>query len=456
MMKYIHYIALMMLLTSTQAVADLPQDKVAEAAENAHAVLTRMSDDFGGRLTGSESNEAALDRLTEELRALGLDPVRDDFSMPGWERGDDKITIVAPFHRVMRTAAMGYSPACRKFQGKVVDIGRGGENDWPDKIEAGAIGLVSPGARLSTAELAKSAAKHRLAALLLINRVAGGQLLMRTGSYVGEPLPIPAFTITVEEGRWIQRLLARGINVSLELESTSQPRKVETSNLIVRIPGKSSERVIIGAHFDSWDLGQGAIDNGLGVAQMFAVAQILREQELSRTVEIVWLNGEEQGLWGSRHAAGNLGETPVVAMVNLDMVGVPLAVNALGADSLVPFLEAWNQSRGEEQLPEGVLNKNWLGGDHVAYQMAGVPAVTFHAPIKRESVRYYHDFSDTMDKLPKSLLQDSVSVIADLVLALAQDDTLKPTRLSPAEIKDFFERDGLDKRLRRMGWWQFE
>ncbi len=455
-MKYIYTITLMMLVSVAHAVAGLPQDKVAAAAENAHGVLTRMSDDFGGRLTGSEANEAAMDRLAEELRALGLDPFRDDFAMPGWERGKDKLTIVAPFHRVMRAAAMGYSPAAEKFQGNVVDIGRGREEDWPENIEPGSIGLVSAGARLSTAKMAEMATDYQLSALLLINRVAGGQLLMRTGSYVGEPLPMPVFTITVEEGRWIQRLVARGIDVRLELESTSRPREVGTSNLVVRIPGKSPERGIVGARFDSLDLGQGAIDNGLGVAQMFAVAQVLREQELNRTVEIVWLNGEEQGLWGSRYAAENLDDTPIVTMVNLDMVGVPLAVNALGADALVPFLEVWNEARGEARLPDGVLSKNWLGGDHVAYQMAGVPAVSFHAPIKRESVRYYHDFADTMDKLPQSLLEDSVEIIADLIYALAQDDTLEPKRLTKDEIKAFFERDGLDQRLRSMGWWNFE
>jgi len=425
-------------------------------AAHAHDVLTRLCDDFGGRLTGSPANEAALNRLADELSALGLEPKRQQFSMPGWERGIDQVTMTAPFTRALRAAAMGYSPASAKVSGKVVFVGRGAESEWPEGDLDGAIGLVASGSPVATSELGAMAAHRNLAALLLINREAGGQLLMRTGSHAGQSLPVPTFTITVEEGRWIQRLLERDTEVVVEVSSTSRPLETHTENLIVTLPGKSAERVIVGAHFDSWDLGQGAIDNGLGLAQVFAVAAELRSRELARTVELVWFNGEEQGLWGSRHAASELGDAPIVAMINLDMVGVPIAVNALGFDALVPVLERWNTGRGEQKLPQGVLNSNWLGSDHIPYQLAGVPTVTFHAPIERESVRYYHDFADTMDKLPLSLLAESSAIITDLVEALANDTSLQPRRYTSAEIQAHFTRDGLDKRLHRMGWWQFE
>ena len=429
---------------------------VSATAAHAHDMLTRMCDDFGGRLSGSTANEAALNRLADELRALGLEPQRQEFSMPGWERGVDRVTMTAPFDRTLRAAAMGYSPATAPVSGRLVSIGRGDESDWPEGDLSGAIGLVASGSRGSTGQLAQHAADRGFAALLMINREAGGQLLMRTGSYSGEGLPVPTFTITVEEGRWIERLLARGTEVIVEVESTSRPREMKSANLVVTLPGKSPERVIVGAHFDSWDLGQGAIDNGLGIAQVFALAAELRGRELARTVELVWFNGEEQALWGSRHAATALGDAPVVAMVNLDMVGVPIAVNALGFDSLVPALERWNNARGGQKLPQGVLNSNWLGSDHVPYQLVGVPTVTFHAPIPRESVRYYHDFADTMDKLSVSLLAESSAVITDLVEALANDTSLEPRRSSDEEIKAFFIRDGHDERLQRMGWWKFD
>ena len=228
--------------------------------------------------------------------------------------------------------------------------------------------------------------------------------------------------------------------------------ETKTANLRVVIPGRVASRLIVGAHFDGWDLGQGAMDNGLGIAQLHALAVALRGAQPHHTVELVWFNGEEQGLFGSRHAAAQLGATPVVAMINLDMVGVPIAVNALGDDSLVPALERWHAARGEPgRLAKGVENINWVAGDHTPYQLAGVRTITFNAPIPREAVRHYHDMADTIDKVPPKLINDSAAIIGDLVRALAQDESLTAVRRTPEETEKLFTRFGLEKRMRAMG-----
>src|SRR6186713_1031244 len=56
----------------------------AESGRAAHGMLTRLCDDFGGRVTGSAANNGALERLAEELKAVGLKPEKEEFSMPGW------------------------------------------------------------------------------------------------------------------------------------------------------------------------------------------------------------------------------------------------------------------------------------------------------------------------------------------------------------------------------------
>jgi Zn-dependent M28 family amino/carboxypeptidase len=253
----------------------------------------------------------------------------------------------------------------------------------------------------------------------------------------------------------MQRLLARGQPVRVRLETKSRCREIETANLRVIIPGRSPERIIVGAHFDSWDIGQGALDNGLGIAQLYALARTLRDRPLARTIELHWYNAEELGLWGSRRAAAAIGDTPVVAMINLDMVGVPIAVNALGDDSLVPALERWNRGRGDRKLGKGVDNINWLASDHTPYQLAGVRTITFNAPIPRESVRYYHDLADTIDKLPEQIVVDSTAIIGDLVLALAQDPALSAFRRQPEDTQKLFTAFGLEPRMRSLGLWPF-
>jgi Iap family predicted aminopeptidase len=430
-------------------------ESFADSGKEAHAMLTRLCDDFGGRLTGSAANRAALEQLAAELRALGLQPEIVPFTMPGWERGADSVRLVAPLARSLRVAALSYTQSHEAFEADVADIGPGRAEDYPADVR-GKVVLLDPSSALPAREFSRLAAERGARGILFINREGGGQLLARTGSFIGEPLPVPVYSVAQEEGRWLQRLLARGRPVRVKMETLSRCLPLGTANLVLRLPGRSPERIIVGAHFDSWDLGQGAMDNGLGTAQVFALAHGLRGRDLARTVELVWFNGEEQGLWGSRHAAGQLGDTPVVAMINLDMVGVPIAVNANGDESLLPALERWNTGRGERRLAQGVKNINWFGSDHTPYQLAGVRAITLDGPIPRESVRYYHDFADTIDKLSEPFVADSAAVIGDLVVALANDAALGPFRRAPADTEKLFTTYGLEPRMQGIGYWPFD
>lgn len=424
-----------------------------DSAREAHAMLTRLCDDFGGRLTGSAQNRDALNRLAVDLRALGLEAELVPFKMPGWERGADSVVQLAPFVHPLRVVALSYSQPHAAFEADVVDIGAGRAADYPADVR-GKVLLLSHTTALQTRVFVRMATERGAKGVLFINREGGAQLLARTGSFIGENLPVPVYVIAQEQGHSMQRLLARGQPVRVRMETKSRSREIETANLRVVLKGASPERIVVGAHFDSWDLGQGALDNGLGTAQLYALARALRGQSLARTIELVWFNGEEQGLWGSRHAAETLGAAPVVAMINLDMVGVPIAVNALGDASLVPALERWNKSRATP-LPQGVQNINWFGSDHTPYQLAGVRAITFNAPIPRESVRYYHDVADTIDKLPEKIVVDSTAVIGELLLALVNERALAAFRRTPAETESLFTTFGIDQRMKIIGYWPF-
>jgi Iap family predicted aminopeptidase len=353
-------------------------------------------------------------------------------------------------------ASLSYTNPHAEFDAAVVDIGNGRPADYPKNDVMGNIGVLAASTPLQMRDIVAAAVARGLRGVLFVNREGGGQLLARTGSFSGEPLPLPVYSIAQEEGFWIQRLLARGTPVRVRMETKSRCRLIETANLVARIPGREPGRLIVGAHFDSWDLGQGAMDNGLGIAQLYAIARALRGSTPRHTIELMWFNGEEQGLWGSRHAAAQLGVGPVVAMINLDMVGVPIAVNALGDDSLVPVLERWHAARGDtRRLPKGVENINWVASDHTPYQLAGVRTITFNAPIPRESVRYYHDFADTIDKVSPQLIDDSSAIIIDLVRTLANEESLNAFRRSEEETEMLFTRFGLERRMRGMELWPF-
>jgi len=436
------------------------QDRLYAAAKAdpaGYTYLSHLCDDFGGRLTGSPNNRAAMERTLEQLKALGIEARLEPFTMPGWVRGQDEAELLAPVHRRLRMASLSYTQPHLRFEAEVVNIGDGREEDIAPLDAAGKVGLLAPNTTVPRGQYEAAAVRHGLRGILFIDRVGGGQLLARTGSFTGEPLRIPVFGITQEEGYWMFRLLKRGVPVRVSLETRSYCAPAETANLVATFPGRTADLIVVGAHFDSWDLGQGAMDNGIGAGELFAIAKALHEHapQNLRTIQLVWFNGEEQGLWGSRFHAPTLRGQPVAAMINLDMVGFPLSVNALGYDDLVPVLERYNASLGAQKLKQGVGNISWFGSDHTSFQLEGIRAITFGGLIEPDAVRYYHDFADTIDKVDTRMIPEAAAAVGALVYRLANEPGLPTDRLPPAATAALFRKFGLEPRMQGVGLWPF-
>lgn len=419
--------------------------------------LTRLCDDFGGRLTGSVNNRGALERTVAELKALGLEARLEDFTMPGWVRGDDEAEMLSPVKRKLRSTSLSYTQPHERFEAEVIDIHDGREADFAGLDAKGKIGLLAPNTTVPRGQYETAAVNHGLRGLLFIDRVAGGQLLSRTGSFTGVPLRIPVYGITQEEGLWMTRLLQRGESVKVSMHTRSHCAEIATANIVVTFPGRTADTIVVGAHFDSWDLGQGATDNGIGTAQLFALAKVLKAHapQNLRTIELVWFNGEEEGLWGSRFHAPAMKDRPVAAMLNLDMVGFPLSVNALGYDELVPLLERFDASLGARKLKQGVANINWFGSDQTSFQLEGIPSITMGGRIEPDVVRYYHDFADTVEKVDPRLIPEATATIAALVYRLANEPGLPVTRHTAAETAALFRKFDLEKKMTGIGLWPF-
>jgi hypothetical protein len=171
----------------------LPWGTAMHAAEPPapHEFLQRLCDDFGGRMTGTAANMAALARLEDQLRGLGFSPERQPFQMPGWERGDDRVDLISPLQRPLRVAALSYTQRHAAFEATVVDVGNGRPEDYPAGDLAGRVGLLAAGTPLQAREIVAAASARQLRGILFVNREAGGQLLARTGSFSGDPLPLP-------------------------------------------------------------------------------------------------------------------------------------------------------------------------------------------------------------------------------------------------------------------------
>ena len=423
--------------------------------QGAYSALATLSDRFGPRMVGTPGHASALDWLEAELAAHGLAVHRDTFSFPGWQREEDEAVLLAPVERSLRAVALGYTGAYDPAEGDVLFVDRAARETLDPSALSGRVLLLAPNLTFSAEEQAGLAAAG-VKGLLLINRVDGGQVLARVANRTGTPTPFPVFSISEEEGSWMRRLIEKNVPVRVRLATTSRTVPMTGTNLIATLPGTSGRKIVVGAHFDSWDLGQGALDNGLGVAQVLEAARLLARHhpDNRHTVEFVWFDAEELGLWGARHYARDEPLDAVRVMLNLDMVGRPLGFNAMGFDELVPVLEEIQSELGVWRFSRALANEPWLGSDHQPFILSGVPAVTFYAPIDASASRYYHDFADTFDKVSADDLTEASAIVALTVLALANDTTAL-RRYTPSETAALVRAAGLEDRLRAMGQWLF-
>ncbi|MDX9758999.1 MAG: M28 family peptidase [Bacteroidota bacterium] len=457
---------LMLPVTSTRAQSPALHQRLAGSAmlDNAsHAMLMRLSDEAGGRWIGTPQNERGMEILMEELRRVGLSPRRERFRVPGWVRGADEVRMIEPADRVFRAVALGYVDRTPVFDAAVVWMNRGTTEDFDSLRCDGAIALVTQEAQAGRetplrSEVIRSAAAAGARAVLFVNDKKGGLLLCGMGNFQGDPAPVPAYSITWEEGHRLARLLDRGIPVRMRITTSSRCIPVESANVVCTLPGTRAEKIVIGAHFDSWDIGQGSVDNGIGTAVLFDVARLLAalSPDNARTVEFVWFNGEEMGLWGSRrYVEQHVGDS-IVAMINMDMTGSPRGFSAMGNDHFLPLLEELVTGLRGYDMSRGVINALWTNSDHQPFMLAGIPTITPLGHLDRETVATYHDFGDTFDLVNKKYLSETAGVVAILATELANRTSIPCLRRTPVETETYLRNGGLEARLRRQGEWHFD
>lgn len=425
-------------------------------------MLMRLSDEAGGRWIGSRQNELGLDILQEELRKQGLTPRLERFTVPGWVRGRDEVRMIAPSDRVFRAVALGYVQKTAPFEAELTWANRGYPEDFDTVDVAGNVVLVTQEKlnghhSLLRAEVIRNARDAGALAVLFINDKKGRMLLCGMSNFGGHPAPVPAFSLTREEGKRLQRLLHRKVPVRMRITTESYCTEVESANVVCTLPGKSAEKIVVGAHYDSWDIGQGSIDNGLGTAILFDVARLLQDlsPENSRTIEFVWFNGEEMGLWGSRKYVEKHRDDDIVGVINMDMTGSPRGFSAMGNDHFLPLLHELVSSLRGFDMSRGVINRAWTNSDHQPFMLAGIPTITPLGHLDKHMVETYHDFGDTFDLVNKKYLSEAAAVVSILAYELAQRTDIPLVRRSEHETVEFLREQNLEDRLRRQGEWEF-
>ena len=231
----------------------------------------------------------------------------------------------------------------------------------------------------------------------------------------------------------------------------------ESWNVVGEIPGttKADEIVLIGAHLDSWDLGDGALDNGANAVMLIDIARQFQRLGIrpARTIRFVMWNGEEQGMEGSfGYTRSHLAELEKHVMATSFDIGcgrvqgfftgarpelVPLVTKAIApVAGLGPFKQT---------------DAPLVGTDNFDFMLHGVANIV----ADQESASYgpnYHARSDTYEKCDTRVLRQNAVVTAALVYGFATMPDALP-RQTRAQIDAIMKSTDLEAQMKSMGVW---
>jgi len=431
----------------------------------AYRRLADLCDKIGARMSGSRQADAAVEQIAAALRTAGLNVSLQPVKVPHWVRGEEQAEMTeypgrpAGVIQHLHLTTLGGSVAtpAQGISAQVLvvhsfDELRAREGEARGKIvvfdvpfnetlaENGRAGTAYGQGVIYRAQGASAAARAGATAALV--RTVGGAnyRLPHTGEMNYDPkLPkIPTAALSAEDAMWVARLAAEGpVTLHIKLLPQSLP-EVESHNVIADWAGRErpEEVVIVSGHLDSWDLAQGAIDDGAGVASAMGAVHLLQALGLHarRTIRFVGWMSEENGSAGGQ-AYFNLNsaalERQIAAIESDNGAGRPLGVSA----HVLPAALAQFSPLMAALSPIGASildRREEAGGSDVQYLDAGgVPTL---APIvdTRTYFDYHHSAADTLDKVEPDNIRRQVALMAMMAYFVAEMPEPLP-RLPPSK-----------------------
>jgi len=283
-------------------------------SDRAYSRLAHLTDHIGNRLSGSTNLERAIEWALAEMKRDGLENVRGEKVMvPHWVRGEESLEMLTPVSRRLTMLGLGNSvgtPA-EGITGEAVVVRSFSElEQLGERVRGKIVVYNAPFVDYGTTVLyrlqgASRAARYGAVAALVRSITPVSLQTPHTGAmqYDEAQPKIPVAAITIEAAELLQRMYDRGDRpaVRLRMEAKFLP-DAESANVIAELKGteKPDEVVLISGHYDSWDVGQGAHDDGGSCIVVWEAATLLKELGLRprRTIRVVLYTNEENGLRG--------------------------------------------------------------------------------------------------------------------------------------------------------------
>jgi hypothetical protein len=432
--------------------------------------LRTLTDRFGGRATGSEANLASVEWVLERFRSAGVEARREAFQMPGlWLERSASVMVRGTRGFSPRVAALPFSVATPPggMTAPLADGGRGTAEDFarlgPSARGAWVV-IETPELRDLDGLFREYAESYQIEQRAFDAGVAGlvyqssrpNNLLARHNASRGLANRHPLLMMERDGAARVLRLLRSGerltMTANIEIQSGGP---YDSYNVVGEIRGatRPDEVVVMGAHLDSWDLGDGALDNGANVAMVIDVARQIRRLGLrpARTVRFVLWNGEEQGLIGSwrytqthqaamdRHVLASSFDIGTGRIVGFLTGGRP-EVAAAVARALEPIAGLGPFQQADIPI---------VGTDNFDFMMQGVANIV----ALQESANYgpnYHARSDTYERADPLQLRLNATIAATVIWAFANTDVTW-RRQTREEIERLVRSTDLADQMRMFG-----
>jgi len=431
-----------------------PGDAIVDASLNGEGALRKLvelCDDVGHRLSGSPGLERAVEWAVKTLEADGHENVRaEPVRVPKWVRGRESLVLVEPREYPMVLLGLGGSVGTPP-EGITAEVVVVRDKKELDAIGDGAKGKIvlfnypmppydpeqgtKYGETVTYRVNGALWASEKGAVAALVRSVTAHSLRTpHTGgmNYGNASVKIPTAAVAVEDAELLARLAARGKRptVRLTMEARNEG-EADSANVIAELRGreKPDEIVVISGHLDSWDVGQGAHDDGAGCVIAMEALSVIRKLGIRprRTIRVVLWTNEENGMAGVKtYLRDHAAELPKhVAAMESDSGGFrPEGFNIDHADPAK--LEIAGKKLG--RLLGSVVRIGSFGvkpggsaPDVGHFKAHGVVCLGLWVD---DSIYfdYHHTPADTVDKVDPDLLAKGVAAMAVTAFLIADSD----------------------------------
>ncbi len=436
--------------------------------------LEQLTDRFGGRATGSDAHRRAVQWALGRFRDAGVDARAEPFPMPGlWLERSATATVQGEGVRFSpRIAALPFSigtPAAGR-SAPLVDGGRG------DSAGFAALGARGRGAWVlieqdelrdldglfreyaETAQIEARAWKAGAAGVAYMGS-RPNDLLYRHNLNLGFQNHDHLGLVIERDGALrALRLLWAGTPLTLTavLDLETGP-SYQSENVVGEIRGSVTpdEVVLIGAHFDSWDLGQGALDNGANAMLVLDIARQIKRLGIqpTRTLRFVLWGGEEQGMYGSlgytRTHAAELDKHVMTTSIDIGTGRITGFFTGARAEILAAVDQALVPVGGLG--PFAQVNAPIVGTDNYDFMLEGVANLVAN----QESANYgpnYHARSDEFGQVDQRQLRLNAAILAAMTLKFSEMPVTWG-RQSRADVERLVATTDLRAQMEQFGMW---